>query len=57
MINADKRLIKSMIKCGLIIIAIVVVVVVVVVIIIIIIIIIINNCNWVVTQWQWLFYM
>jgi len=56
MINADKRLIKSMIKCGLIIIAIVVVVVVVVVVIIIII-IIINNCNWVVTQWQWLFYM
>jgi len=26
-------------------------------IIIIIIIIIIINCNWVVTQWQWLFYM
>jgi len=25
--------------------------------IIIIIIIIINNCNWVVTRWQWLFYM
>ena len=31
--------------------------VVVVVIIIIIIIIIIINCNWVVTRWQWLFYM
>ena len=27
------------------------------VIIIIIIIIIIINCNWVVTRWQWLFYM
>jgi len=35
----------------------VVVVVVVIIIIIIIIIIIFINCSWVVTWWQWLFYM
>ena len=33
------------------------VVIVVIVVIIIIIIIIFINCNWVVTRWQWLFYM
>jgi len=32
-------------------------IIIIIVIIIIIIIIIIINCSWVVTRWQWLFYM
>ena len=35
----------------------VVVVIIIIIIIIIVIIIIIISCNWVVTRWQWLFYM
>ena len=31
--------------------------IIIIIIIIIITIIIINNCSWVITRWQWLFYM
>jgi len=36
---------------------IIIIIIIIITVIIIIVIIIIMNCNWVVTRWQWLFYM
>jgi len=36
---------------------IIIIIIIIITVIIIIIIIIIINCNWVITRWQWLFYM
>jgi len=36
---------------------IIVIIIIIIIIVVVIIIIIIINCSWVVTQWQWLFYM